>query len=556
MNSISFVFVVALVVGICSASIQLPNPKISCNFTAEIIYDVYTHDPERKFREEYNEHYSYHYMHYSIDTPSFQAYKQVGNISDYSLGEATAIIVPPNHYHLITPFLDRKTCVVLPIRAGQHCFSVDFDAQTRDVGVRCLTDKTRHCNVFYFVDVYEFDELYYVYNDSTPENPILDTVVVYADSYDEYYHFLSFKPQLLDKSTFAPDKTQPCTNLVPDHANSNPSYTSEAVLSNPASYSLFAPPRRSNMKPLSREAARASSRKVNDPSRLEELTRSVGGKWKVVANRAFDGMTIGEVTQTLLKPATPAKPTGERILHHQNVRVLPAEDIPASFDSREQWPLCGIGNIRDQGSCGSCWAFGAAESFSDRYCIHGNKKEPIVMSPQYLVSCFKNLDACEGGYVDVAWTDLKRWGITTDDCVPYKARNTTCPTTCADGSKMKIYRSNAPYSPYVAFNQKKTVAAIQTEILTNGPLEAAFWVFDDFMNYGGGVYEHNQGGSFQGGHAIKIIGWGHDDIEDEDYWTVVNSWGEDWGEKGTFRIVRGTNECGIEDEAVAGIPVV
>ncbi|CAN0486448.1 unnamed protein product [Discosporangium mesarthrocarpum] len=55
-----------------------------------------------------------------------------------------------------------------------------------------------------------------------------------------------------------------------------------------------------------------------------------------------------------------------------------------------------------------------------------------------------------------------------------------------------------------------------------------------------------------GGHAVKIIGWGTDEESGKDYWLVVNSWNNSWGEEGLFRIVRGVNSCGIEGQIVAG----
>ena len=55
-------------------------------------------------------------------------------------------------------------------------------------------------------------------------------------------------------------------------------------------------------------------------------------------------------------------------------------------------------------------------------------------------------------------------------------------------------------------------------------------------------------GNELGGHAIKIIGWGTED--NTDYWLVNNSWNSDWGDHGTFKILRGVNECGIEGEVV------
>jgi cathepsin B len=91
--------------------------------------------------------------------------------------------------------------------------------------------------------------------------------------------------------------------------------------------------------------------------------------------------------------------------------------------------------------------------------------------------------------------------------------------------------------------------AMQLEIMTNGPISVALTVFEDFETYSSGVYSHVKGGPL-GGHAIKMIGWGVE--KGVPYWTCVNSWNDAWGEKGTFRILRGKNECGIESEGVAG----
>lgn len=64
------------------------------------------------------------------------------------------------------------------------------------------------------------------------------------------------------------------------------------------------------------------------------------------------------------------------------------------------------------------------------------------------------------------------------------------------------------------------------------------------------VYAHATGIPL-GGHAVKLIGWGEDETAGA-WWLVQNQWGELWGEKGLFRIVRGSNECGIEDDVTAG----
>jgi len=87
--------------------------------------------------------------------------------------------------------------------------------------------------------------------------------------------------------------------------------------------------------------------------------------------------------------------------------------------------------------------------------------------------------------------------------------------------------------------------------MTNGPIEVAFDVYEDFFSYTTGVYVHKTG-ALAGGHAVKMIGWGV--MNNVPYWTVANSWGTDWADYGGFfYIKRGVDECGIESAGVAGL---
>merc|ERR1712146_152264 len=74
---------------------------------------------------------------------------------------------------------------------------------------------------------------------------------------------------------------------------------------------------------------------------------------------------------------------------------------------------------------------------------------------------------------------------------------------------------------------------------------------EDLLTYKSGVYQHTTG-QVLGGHAIKIIGWGVE--SGVDYWWVANSWNNDWGDNGFFKIKKGVDECGIESQIVAGMP--
>ena len=85
--------------------------------------------------------------------------------------------------------------------------------------------------------------------------------------------------------------------------------------------------------------------------------------------------------------------------------------------------------------------------------------------------------------------------------------------------------------------------------MEKGTLSVTMTVYEDFEAYSSGVYQHKTGRNL-GGHAIKMVGWGVDN--GVKYWTCVNSWNDSWGENGQFRILRGSDECGIESGVVAG----
>ena len=85
------------------------------------------------------------------------------------------------------------------------------------------------------------------------------------------------------------------------------------------------------------------------------------------------------------------------------------------------------------------------------------------------------------------------------------------------------------------------------EIIANGSIAAIFLVYEDFNTYRSGIYKHVYGKA-GGFHAIKIIGWGEEN--GVKYWIIANSWNPRWGESGFFRIVRGENECQIENKRI------
>lgn len=102
----------------------------------------------------------------------------------------------------------------------------------------------------------------------------------------------------------------------------------------------------------------------------------------------------------------------------------------------------------------------------------------MTFSPQWLVSCFTEQWGCDGGNLDSTWEEFTTTGVTTENCFPYAAADLACPSKCKDGSPLKQYYSSNAYSVYNS-NYAANVAAIQQEIITNGPVEVAFYVFSD-----------------------------------------------------------------------------
>jgi len=238
--------------------------------------------------------------------------------------------------------------------------------------------------------------------------------------------------------------------------------------------------------------------------------------------------------------------------------------LPDNFDSATQWPSCStIATIYDQARCGSCWAFGCVEAVSDRFCIHSpnsNQNTPLSFEDE---TCCGPDDGCEGGDAGDAWTYAQQSGLVTAACSPYTVP--TCPEAqepCLDFVNtppcVQTCSDSETWSTSKHFNQNtygvnSDQTDIMTEIMTNGPVEACFTVYQDFLAYKSGVYQYDGSSQYLGGHCVKIRGWGVDS-SGTPYWLCNNSWTTYWGDSGMFKILRGSDECGIEDDVVAGLP--
>ena len=231
------------------------------------------------------------------------------------------------------------------------------------------------------------------------------------------------------------------------------------------------------------------------------------------------------------------------------------ENIPDNYDLREVYKTkCpSISTIFNQGDCGCCWAMASATAFSDRACIATDGAVSVDMSTQRVMDCSNMSSGCDGGNPVDAWTDFTKIGAVSEECSPFFESDMKClKGECYDPNmKIDYYYAKNAYSPFSAVNWTENMRVIQADIMKYGSVTTSFFVFTDFFDYVGGVYRRRGYPEYQGGHSVRIVGWGETD-DKVPYWIVANTWGKDWGEDGFFRIIRGTNDCGIEDMVVAG----
>lgn len=195
--------------------------------------------------------------------------------------------------------------------------------------------------------------------------------------------------------------------------------------------------------------------------------------------------------------------------------------------------------VKNQGSCGSCWAFSTTGALEGAYFIKYG--ELISFSEQQLVDCDRVDAGCNGGWMDRAFGWIKRnGGLCTGADYPYVSGTTqkagTCQTTCEEVQGSKI----------ASWTQVESTDAALVGALNQQPVSVAVQADQDaFMLYAGGVVTGYCGTNLD--HGVLAVGYGTDN--GVDYYKVKNSWGTSWGEGGYIRIARNVNQeggqCGI-----------
>ena len=202
--------------------------------------------------------------------------------------------------------------------------------------------------------------------------------------------------------------------------------------------------------------------------------------------------------------------------------------------------------VKNQGQCGSCWAFSTTGSVEG---AHFRSTGTLVsLSEQQLVDCsgkFHN-QGCNGGLMDNAFEYIKaNGGLDTEETYPYHAHQEKC-----HFNKKSVGATVSGYVDVPSGDEE----ALKEAVATIGPVSVAIDVTEDkFMLYKDGIFVDNTCSNQELNHGVLAVGYGTNTTtngKEQDFWIVKNSWGSSWGEDGYIRMARNLNNmCGIATAA-------
>jgi len=235
-----------------------------------------------------------------------------------------------------------------------------------------------------------------------------------------------------------------------------------------------------------------------------------------VAHNFFSTMTPDEIKK--FEGGMP-----EEIDTNETAPILPESELLGDVDWRSH-----MNPIKNQGSCGSCWAFSAIQTIEGRHSIKTGSK--VLLSEQQLVDCAYSRTGCDGGSPSTAFGYIKTHGSASSSDYPYTGHYGSCRSPAA---KVKVVSSGSCSGG--------SVSGIKS-CLNAGPISICHGTGTPFHNYSGGILNSSSCPT-SSTHCTGLVGYG------SNYWILRNSWGTSWGEHGYGRIAingDGAGICGVQ----------
>jgi len=294
----------------------------------------------------------------------------------------------------------------------------------------------------------------------------------------------------------------------------------------------------------------------HDVELIESINSDKSSSWQAQSHNEFVGKRMSEMMRLLGKRTYKKGHLKVRAIADTRADAEKYGNLPSDFSWLNYKGINYDSPVRNQGECGSCYAVAVVYVMEARLRIKTKLADQTLLSPQEVVSCSRYNQGCDGGYPILVGKHGEEFGFVPDSCFPYEAFNSDCSKSCQASKRYKVNNHHYIGGYYGACNE----VDMMKEIHKGGPIVVAFEAPQQLFYYNKGVFtgpspksEPNEEGIHkweQTNHAVVAVGWGVAD-DGMKYWIIKNTWGPNWGQKGYFKIRRGTDECAIESMASA-----
>eukprot|EP01130_Rhizamoeba_saxonica_P010666 TRINITY_DN4394_c0_g2_i1.p1 TRINITY_DN4394_c0_g2~~TRINITY_DN4394_c0_g2_i1.p1 ORF type:complete len:330 (-),score=78.76 TRINITY_DN4394_c0_g2_i1:314-1303(-) len=272
--------------------------------------------------------------------------------------------------------------------------------------------------------------------------------------------------------------------------------------------------------------------------RIELLNQQSNGA--VYGINKFADLTPEEFREIYLTGYDQPLPTNEPTNESTLIPKHQISQLPLSFDWRNKDVVT---NVKDQGQCGSCWAFSIVENIESVWILAGKGTiSNTILSTQQVVDCDQQDDGCSGGDPPTAFDYvISAGGLEYESDYPYKADDGYCKFNSADvDARVSSWK-------YATSNDNEDL--LQQNLYSWAPLsicvDASSWQY-----YNGGVMMGSDCGD-ELDHCVQLVGWNQQGSTP--FWIVRNSWSTSWGIDGYIHLQMGQNTCGVADEATTAV---